>query len=87
MDVIVQTATAAYVLDQANGLLTRYPRDAGDSLSVDHDVAELRKDGTAIPYRLIGELVVGQRAQFMLQIRDDGVTTLRTTTPIEALSD
>ena len=77
---IVLTATAAYVLDQANGMLTRYPRE--NSQSADHDVANLRKDGEKIPYTLIGELIVGQRARFLLQIRDDGVPTTRTTTPV-----
>lgn len=80
MGLIFLTATAAYVLDEMNSMLTRYPREY--SLSPDHDVDNLRRDGEKIPYKLVGELVVGQPARFILQIREDGVPTMRTTTPV-----
>lgn len=77
---IVQTESAVYVLDEANGVLRRYPREN----LVNHGwaVAKLRKDTQAIPYTLGRELTVGEPAVFLLRIRNDGVVTVRTTTPV-----
>jgi hypothetical protein len=82
--VIVQTETAAYVLEGCHkGILTRYPREGNH----DYDVAQLRMDGERIPYQVVGEITVGERVQFLLEIRDDGVLTHRTTTPVVSISD
>jgi hypothetical protein len=79
---IVQTETAVYVLDPPIGVLWRYPREN----LVNHGwaVAALRKDNQAIPYELHPNypLEVGKPAVFILQIRNDGVSTIRTTTPV-----
>lgn len=82
---IIATEGAIYVIDALEKVLTRYPREGGRDLR-DFGVASLRKDGEAIPYLSIGTLRVGQPAQFLLQIRDDGVQTVRTTTPIVAIT-
>jgi hypothetical protein len=81
---IVQTESAVYVLDHMRGMLTRFPRQT----EVEGDVyaADLRRDGRSIPFEVIGELAVGQPAQFLLHIRDDGVQTIRTTTPVVEIS-
>ena len=78
---IVQTETAVYVLYPEEGVLTRYPRT---ELDREWAVAELRKDHQIIPYKLHPwfPLTVGQPAVFILNIRNDGVETLRTTTPV-----
>lgn len=76
---IVQTETAVYVLSPRDGVLTRYPRE---ELDREWYVAELRKDHQIIPYRLERPLEVGKPAVFILNIRNDGVETIRTTTPV-----
>jgi len=85
--VIVETETAIYVLDLAELRLKRYPRDEPLELEeYEHlapaAVAKLRKDGEAIPFNFLKPLKVGEPAQFLLQIRDDGVQTARTTTNV-----
>ena len=83
---VVETQTAVYVLDEPRGVLRRYPREN----LVNHGwaVAELRKDTQAIPYALHPEfpLTVGEPAVFILDIRNDGVATIRTTTPVVSIS-
>jgi hypothetical protein len=82
--VIVQTETAVYVLNPLEGVLTRYPRQ---ELDREWYVAELRKDHQIIPYRLHPHfpLEVGKPAVFILNIRNDGVETVRTTTPVVSI--
>lgn len=80
---IVQTETAVYVINELDRLLHRYPRQSADCEQV---VSHLRKDGEPIPYKHIGHLEVGKPAQFVLQIRDDGVETVRTTTHVTSIS-
>lgn len=82
---IVQTETAVYVINEADGVLTRYPREnlVGQNA---HDVAHLRKDHQIIPYKLAKPLVVGEPAVFILNIRNDGVETVRTTTPVVSIN-
>lgn len=83
---IVQTVTAVYVINEAKGVLTRYPREnlVGQNA---HDVAHLRKDHQVIPYQLHPHfpLEVGKPAVFILDIRNDGVETVRTTTPVMSI--
>jgi hypothetical protein len=81
---IVQTETAVYVLNESEGVLTRYPREnlVGQNAS---DVAHLRKDHQIIPYQLGRPLVIGEPAVFLLSIRNDGVATVRTTTPVVSI--
>lgn len=83
---ILSTEGAIYVIDTVEKILTRYPREGGDSIE-DFRVSSLRKDGEPIPYLAVGTLRVGQPAQFVLQIRDDNVQTIRTTTLITAITD
>lgn len=75
---IVQTETAVYVIDRLEKKLRRYPR----AEAVGWNIAQLRMDGEAIPYIELGNIAIGEPAQFVLQIRDDGVQTIRTTTPV-----
>lgn len=86
---IVETETAIYALDLETGLLKRFPRTEPvetDWANLQHTaravVATLRKDGEAIPFKLLAPLEVGKSARFELQIRDDGVSTIRTTTDV-----
>lgn len=82
---IIETESARYVLDLVAMRLKRYPRDSpvfseAAAALPPAAVAQLRKDGDAIPFQFLGKPEVGKPAQFLLQIRDDGVPTIRTTT-------
>lgn len=84
---IVETETAIYMLDLVSQKLKRYPRDSPvvveDSWHLlPAAVAALRKDGEAIPFQFLAPLEVGKPAQFLLQIRSDGVQTVRVTTDV-----
>ena len=84
---IVETESAIYVLDLVAFKLKRMPRDKPvDWENSRHTaraiVATLRMDGEAIPFQFLAPLEIGKPAQFLLQIRDDGVQTVRTTTDV-----
>lgn len=84
---IVETESSIYLLDLVGMKLERYPRDApvvveDSPHTLPAAVAALRKDGQAIPFDFLAPLEVGKPAQFLLQIRDDGVQTIRTTTDV-----
>jgi hypothetical protein len=85
--VIVETETAIYALDLTAMKLQRFPRDRPIEVENPRDglpaaVAALRMDGEGIPFEILAPLEVGQPAQFMLEIRDDGVKTFRMTTDV-----
>lgn len=48
----------------------------------DLSVSKLRRDGDEIPLLAIGKLAVGETAQLVLDVRGDGVVTVRETTPV-----
>lgn len=84
---IIETESSIYLLDLAAMTLERFPRDApviveNSPHTLPAAVAALRKDGQAIPFEFLKPLKVGEPAQFLLQIRDDGVQTIRTTTDV-----
>lgn len=84
---IVETETAIYALDLVSMRLKRFPREAPIEVENPRDglpalVANLRMDREAIPFEILAPLEVGQPAQFMLEIRDDGVRTFRMTTDV-----
>lgn len=84
---IVETEGSIYLLDLVAMKLERFPRDApvvveNSPHTLPAAVAALRKDGEAIPFEFLKPLKVGEPAQFLLQIRDDGVQTIRTTTDV-----
>lgn len=84
---IVETESSIYELDLVAFKLKRYPRDTPIKVENPRDglpasVATLRMDGDAIPFQFLAPLEIGKPAQFLLQIRDDGVQTIRTTTDV-----
>jgi hypothetical protein len=84
---IVETESAIYALDLAAMKLKRFPRDAPILTESPRDglpavVAALRKDEEAIQFEFLAPLEIGKPAQFLLQIREDGVQTVRTTTDV-----
>lgn len=81
---IIKTQTAVYVLDVPMGVLRRYPLE--NLVNHGWKVRELRLDAQAIPYRLVRPPIVGEPAEFILEIRNDDVPTLRTTTPVTEIT-
>lgn len=84
---IVETETAIYAIDLVVMKLKRYPREKPIDVEESRHtlpavVAELRMDREAIPFDFLAPLEVGKPAQFLLQIRDDGVQTIRTTNDV-----
>ena len=86
---IVETETAIYSLDLIHMRLVRFPREEIIQTGV-HElpaaIAELRKDRQEIPFEFLAPLEIGKPAEFLLQIRDDGVQTVRTTTDVLSVS-
>lgn len=84
---IVETETAKYLLDMVRLKLKRFPKDEPLRLEEFRHlppaaVEDLRKDGEFIPFNFLKPLKIGEPAQFLLQLRNDGVQTIRTTTNV-----
>jgi hypothetical protein len=62
------------------GTLTRYPRE--EPSSAGYERADLRQDGEPLPLLGIIQAEVGTPAVFLVDVRHDGIPTLRTTTPV-----
>jgi hypothetical protein len=84
---VVTTQSATYVLDTGDGWVVRGRADA--PVTVDHDVAALRRDGE--PMRLVGveHLEVGRPMRLILTGLHPvaGVLTVRETTPVLAIEE
>lgn len=82
----VTTASGSiYLLDLAAGrsAMTRLPARTyplGDYARI--PVADLRRDGETVPLLSIGQLQLGQPGALLIDVRGDGVATVRNTTPV-----
>ncbi|WP_323958858.1 hypothetical protein GC088_09880 [Arthrobacter sp. JZ12] len=66
----------------AGSFLTRYAQILAPTSDYQHvPVYDLRKDGTPIPVLAFSGVQLGEEVVFTLQIRNDGVETVRHTTP------
>lgn len=73
--------------DDGQASLVRVARDQMPTDEfIDLPASDLRKDGEHIPILGIDKLAVGQRGTLWLDIRGDGVETLRDTTPVVSIS-
>jgi hypothetical protein len=83
----VTTETSVHLIDYDNMMVTRLPGEGGPA--VPHlpppTVSDLRKDAEALPLLEVPEPVVGERLPLYVQIRDDGVPTIRLTTYVQAV--
>lgn len=75
---LVHTSTSAYLVDLAGPVVARFPGTGG---SEDFDVAILRRDRLDIPLQAV-VAAVGRPMHLQLDLRGDGVVTLRRTTPV-----
>ncbi len=80
----VTTETSTYLLDLDARLVTRVP-DAGagtpDGLS-GVSIASLRRDHEPIPLIELVRCEPGQPMRVLLDVREDGISTMRTTTTV-----
>jgi hypothetical protein len=75
----VQTETAHYELDLDERTLVRLP---GESTS-DFIASSMRRDGEVIPLlQVLNQIVVGEDMYLLIQVREDGTSTVRRTTPV-----
>ncbi|MFD1210746.1 hypothetical protein ACFQ36_01660 [Arthrobacter sp. GCM10027362] len=85
----VTTASGTvYLLNLTPGrrTLTRLP--ARDQATADYariPVADLRRDGETLPLLSIGRLQLGHPGTLVIDVRRDGIPTLRNTTPVVAI--
>lgn len=88
----VHTQTAMYLLDLERRKVTRFP-DANNELRPedlleegdDYAVSQLRLDSETIPLVQLMTLALGEPMILVLDIRRDGVLTVRPTTPVRAI--
>jgi hypothetical protein len=88
----VHTQTAIYLINLDQCAVTRYP-DASNPLrpndlrddGEDYAVSKLRSDTEPVPLVQLRILAVGEPMILVLGIRDDGVLTIRPTTPVRAI--
>ncbi|KRF03255.1 hypothetical protein ASH00_15835 [Arthrobacter sp. Soil782] len=66
----------------ADSLLTRYAQMTSPTPEYDRlAVYDLRQDGSPIPIRAFSRVQLGEEILFVLDVRRDGIETLRRTTP------
>ena len=82
--VIVTTQTATYEVAPDRTWIVRYP--AGEPPR-GWTAADLRKDSERIPVLHWTEPVVGEQWRLILDVRGDGIQTIRTTTPVQAVTE
>jgi hypothetical protein len=78
---LVETTSAAYVFDMDARTIVRRPKERSA-----WPIAELRKDEQVIPLiKLPWSAMVGWPLQMIIDVRGDGVVTVRNTTPVESI--
>ncbi|MDQ0259547.1 hypothetical protein [Sinomonas atrocyanea] len=83
--VVVTESASVYILDiggPESSTLNRMP--AGGPVG-DYDAAVLRRDGETVPLLGILRLEMGLPAVFLIDVRGDGVPTVRGTTPVAGI--
>jgi len=78
---LVTTASnTRYRIDFDAGTATRYP-----DLEDDSDERQLRRDEEELPLHALTEFTIGYPMVLVLNLRGDGIPTIRTTTPVTAI--
>ena len=78
----VRTKTSAYVLDLDEMTCARYPGMGVGTDDPDFLVVARRKDDVAVPLLALEQLELHESMIMYLDIRQDGVVTMRSTTPV-----
>jgi hypothetical protein len=81
---LVTTATGShYVLDLTARIVTRQMAASAPLADyLDAGISQLRRDGESLELLMLESCSVGASARFWIQVRDDHVPTLRTTSPV-----
>ena len=84
---VVSTETSGYVLDLSARTALRVPGvGAGSAPNLrPARVTELRRDGEAVPLAVLVSCEVGKPLSMHLDVRGDGVLTLRETTLVRSI--
>jgi hypothetical protein len=77
----VVTASGAVYLRTGTQVI-RLPRRAQNLAPKVDPSVDLRRDGEALTVLRAGEPVLGERWELLIQLREDGVPTMRSTTPV-----
>ncbi|MHA7191126.1 hypothetical protein ACX80N_12630 [Arthrobacter sp. MDT2-16] len=86
---LVITATGShYVLDMAAKTVTRQMAVTAPRLDyLEIGFTELRRDGEPVQLHMLEACRVGLSALLWIQVRDDHITTLRTTSPVVQIQE
>lgn len=76
---LMSTETSRYVIDLDARTITRSPGDGEDAL-------DLRRDDEVVPLLRLNSCERGASAVLLLDVRGDGVATLRMTTPVRRIT-
>ncbi len=81
---LVTTAAGShYVLDLTARIVTRQMAASAPLADyLDAGISQLRRDGESLELLMLESCSVGASARFWIQVRDDHVPTLRTTSPV-----
>lgn len=79
----VSTKSSTYVVDLGDMTLCRTPAQEGlDGF----EVSQLRKDAETVPLLKLSRCVLGESMVALIDVRGDGVATVRQTTPIQQIT-
>lgn len=81
----VTTETSSYIVNLTENTVTRIPGDLATPPLTDIITATLRRDNTTVPLLMLRLCRVGEPMQLLLDIRGDGIPTLRTTTIVQSI--
>ena len=85
---LVRTEMSGYLIDRDAGTVTRM---AGQGVGMDPEVpgqswvAELRQDVEPVPLLSVDLCVEGERAIFLIDVRGDGISTVRRTSLVRSV--
>ncbi|MCD4849701.1 hypothetical protein LN996_02625 [Arthrobacter sp. AK01] len=84
---LISTATGSqYVLDLTGRTMERHGSvNAPIPEFQVVELTQLRRDGDVLDLLMVVSCIVGESAQFWIQIREDHVPTLRTTSPVVSI--
>lgn len=78
---VVDTRSSSYLLDLGRGTVTRYPGTLSSPPAAGR-VATLRRDRDDLPLLKVYRCEVGRPLQLLLDLRRDGVATIRHSTDV-----
>ena len=86
---LATTATGSqYLMDLTARTVKRHMAAAAPTVDyLEAAFSQLRRDGEALELLMLESCAVGAPAQYWIQVRDDHITTLRTTSPVVRIEE